>query len=407
MLVEVFRVPCKLALTSMRNWSLHRLTTGAYYHECFLRGIPAITALIMRAPTHKGKPVPNADDEPNFHELSKTYPLPLPPACVQTQILPPVHAPMTAVGNFAIGLLPAGTQASRTTPVATTNQGILGRSTQVSMESSWQSATDPNSVVSLQQANSAMQVPSSMPQFMPTPYAATLPFSSLAPPAANPYTMALTAQNLAFLAQQGILAQGAYTALGQVPSNLVQSSSNQYATMPGVTEQNASSLPAQILLGLYQAGNTLNSPAPDTMSSMNTSQLQTLVMADPSIGCPRTVLPHELSTIAMSTTSSNNPVSALTSTATSTANIEVYEQGGLNSPPSLPCHPQQQFQATRNRVTHQNSLVTEPTTSMTECAMKAQNNVYNEPEDESDSENTPEGFQQDMLRFLDNYNISK
>jgi hypothetical protein len=48
---------------------------GSYYHECFLRGLPDIAQLIARVTT-PGKKVPNPNGEPDFHDISKRFPLP-------------------------------------------------------------------------------------------------------------------------------------------------------------------------------------------------------------------------------------------------------------------------------------------------------------------------------------------
>ncbi|KAL7538104.1 hypothetical protein ACHAXR_008289 [Thalassiosira sp. AJA248-18] len=65
----------------LSGWGFKRLhqsgpDAGAYYHECFLRGLPRLTGLIVRAPTNLGKPAPNPDEEPDFYLLSQLYPLP-------------------------------------------------------------------------------------------------------------------------------------------------------------------------------------------------------------------------------------------------------------------------------------------------------------------------------------------
>jgi hypothetical protein len=48
----------------------------AYYHECFLRGLPHLTRL-MKRPSHSGKLMPHVEGEPNFYHMSEQYPLPL------------------------------------------------------------------------------------------------------------------------------------------------------------------------------------------------------------------------------------------------------------------------------------------------------------------------------------------
>ena len=68
-------------IRQLNGWGfkrLHRLGSdhGCYYHECFLRGIPQLTWLMRRAPSNKGKSIPNIEGEPNFYEMSELRPLP-------------------------------------------------------------------------------------------------------------------------------------------------------------------------------------------------------------------------------------------------------------------------------------------------------------------------------------------
>mmetsp|Transcript_17256 Transcript_17256/g.35963 ORF Transcript_17256/g.35963 Transcript_17256/m.35963 type:complete len:333 (-) Transcript_17256:392-1390(-) len=66
----------------LSGWGFKRLhQTGpdfrAYYHECFLRGLPDLTKLMNRVEsTHKGKLLPHPNGEPNFYKLSVRHPLP-------------------------------------------------------------------------------------------------------------------------------------------------------------------------------------------------------------------------------------------------------------------------------------------------------------------------------------------
>jgi len=50
---------------------------GCFYHECFLRAMPELTAMITRVPPKQGKCSPFPDGEPNFEDISKRYPVPL------------------------------------------------------------------------------------------------------------------------------------------------------------------------------------------------------------------------------------------------------------------------------------------------------------------------------------------
>lgn len=64
----------------LSGWGFKRLhqkgpDSGCYYHECFLRGHPRLTALMRRAPAGKGRATPNTDEEPDFYEIAEQYPL--------------------------------------------------------------------------------------------------------------------------------------------------------------------------------------------------------------------------------------------------------------------------------------------------------------------------------------------
>ncbi|KAL7464610.1 hypothetical protein ACHAXS_004947, partial [Conticribra weissflogii] len=43
---------------------------GAYYHECFLRGLPHLTVMMKRVEGNQGKTIPDAEGEPNFYEMA-------------------------------------------------------------------------------------------------------------------------------------------------------------------------------------------------------------------------------------------------------------------------------------------------------------------------------------------------
>ena len=77
----------------LNMWGFQRICgpvdTGAYYHQLFLRGIPALSFLIQRKKTilsrkcgnnnggkRTGRPTANPELEPDFHSLSKLRPLP-------------------------------------------------------------------------------------------------------------------------------------------------------------------------------------------------------------------------------------------------------------------------------------------------------------------------------------------
>lgn len=47
----------------------------SYYHECFLRGRPELTTLMVRL-VNPGKRLPDKESEPNFYDTSKILPLP-------------------------------------------------------------------------------------------------------------------------------------------------------------------------------------------------------------------------------------------------------------------------------------------------------------------------------------------
>lgn len=66
----------------LSGWGFKRLHQSgpdfrAYYHECFLRGLPFLTKLMKRvAATNQGKLLPHPDGEPNFYDIDFRYPLP-------------------------------------------------------------------------------------------------------------------------------------------------------------------------------------------------------------------------------------------------------------------------------------------------------------------------------------------
>lgn len=67
----------------LNGWGFKRLHQSgndfnAYYHECFLRGIPHLTALMKRVQPNQGKLLPHVEGEPNFYEIDEKCPLPPP-----------------------------------------------------------------------------------------------------------------------------------------------------------------------------------------------------------------------------------------------------------------------------------------------------------------------------------------
>jgi hypothetical protein len=65
----------------LNGWGFKRLHQSgndfnAYYHECFLRGMPHLTVLLKRVAPNQGKLLPHVEGEPNFYEIEKQFPLP-------------------------------------------------------------------------------------------------------------------------------------------------------------------------------------------------------------------------------------------------------------------------------------------------------------------------------------------
>merc|ERR1719253_533374 len=67
----------------LNGWGFKRHQSGAdfnaYYHECFLRGLPHLAVLLTRVKRGQGKQVPHVEGEPNFYEMDRSHPLPRPP----------------------------------------------------------------------------------------------------------------------------------------------------------------------------------------------------------------------------------------------------------------------------------------------------------------------------------------
>ncbi|KAL3770875.1 LOW QUALITY PROTEIN: hypothetical protein ACHAW5_003963 [Stephanodiscus triporus] len=64
----------------LNGWGFKRLQQpgndfNAYYHECFLRGLPNLTGMMRRVSPNQGKLLPHVEGEPNFYEIDKRFPL--------------------------------------------------------------------------------------------------------------------------------------------------------------------------------------------------------------------------------------------------------------------------------------------------------------------------------------------
>lgn len=76
----------------LNGWGFKRLHQAgndfnAFYHECFLKGLPHLTVLMKHVPPNQGKLLPYVDGEPNFYDIEQQYPLPpRPPARQQNNI---------------------------------------------------------------------------------------------------------------------------------------------------------------------------------------------------------------------------------------------------------------------------------------------------------------------------------
>ena len=60
----------------LNGWGFKRLHQSgndfnAYYHECFLMGLPHLTVLMKRVPPNQGKLFPHVEGEPNFYVINK------------------------------------------------------------------------------------------------------------------------------------------------------------------------------------------------------------------------------------------------------------------------------------------------------------------------------------------------
>ncbi len=78
------------------GWGFKRLHQSgndfnAFYHECFLRGLPHLTVLMKRVAPKQGKLLPHVEGEPNFYEIDVNYPLPYHPSIVSPEHFPSRH----------------------------------------------------------------------------------------------------------------------------------------------------------------------------------------------------------------------------------------------------------------------------------------------------------------------------
>ena len=67
----------------LNGWGFKRLHQSgndfnAFYHECFLRGMPKLVALMKRVSPNQGRLLPDVEGEPNFYQIDKYFKLPVP-----------------------------------------------------------------------------------------------------------------------------------------------------------------------------------------------------------------------------------------------------------------------------------------------------------------------------------------
>ena len=65
----------------LNGWGFKRLHQAgndfnAYYHDCFLRGLPQLIVMMKRALPNQGRLLPHVEGEPNFYEIDKHLKLP-------------------------------------------------------------------------------------------------------------------------------------------------------------------------------------------------------------------------------------------------------------------------------------------------------------------------------------------
>jgi hypothetical protein len=89
----------------LNGWGFKRLHQAgndfnAYYHECFLRGMPQLAVLMKRVSPKQGRLLPHLEGEPNFYE-EKYSTLPHLGAARANQ--PPCPPPPMEMGATATG----------------------------------------------------------------------------------------------------------------------------------------------------------------------------------------------------------------------------------------------------------------------------------------------------------------
>ena len=67
----------------LNGWGFKRLHQSgndfnAFYHECFLRGMPKLVALMKRVSPNQGRLLPDVEGEPNFYQIDKYFKFPVP-----------------------------------------------------------------------------------------------------------------------------------------------------------------------------------------------------------------------------------------------------------------------------------------------------------------------------------------
>jgi hypothetical protein len=99
----------------LNGWGFKRLYQpgndyNAFYHQCFLRGLPNLTGGMKRVARNQGKIIPHVEGEQNFYAIDRQFPL---PSTVSLPSLgpsphPPAHATLAGAGYNAPQEPPAG-----------------------------------------------------------------------------------------------------------------------------------------------------------------------------------------------------------------------------------------------------------------------------------------------------------
>ena len=92
----------------LNGWGFKRLQQAgndfnAYYHECFLRGMPQLAVLMKRVKPNQGRLLPHVEGEPNFYEIDKHFRLPpmgYPPGGPHHQYVPQMDASGGYYGGY-------------------------------------------------------------------------------------------------------------------------------------------------------------------------------------------------------------------------------------------------------------------------------------------------------------------